>query len=129
LNKADLGEDESWRGRRCSANFLHYLQRHGGTRRSQSNVTFSVGPRLSGNWTVAINARHQACLERARDFLTAAQRAFEEKLSAEFIAEELRVALDAVGEIIGKADTEELLGVISAAFASANERERFSWRP
>jgi len=37
-------------------------------------------------------------------------------LSPEFIAEELRAALDAVGEVIGKADAEELLGAIFSRF-------------
>jgi tRNA modification GTPase len=72
------------------------------------------------DWTVAINARHQACLERARDFLAAAKSAFDEKLSPEFIAEELRAALDAVGEVIGKADVENCSASSSAASASAS---------
>lgn len=68
------------------------------------------------DWTIAINARHQACLERTRSFLDAARTAFDDRLSPEFIAEELRAALDAVGDIVGKADADELLGVIFGRF-------------
>ena len=39
-----------------------------------------------------------------------------QKAEAEFIAEELRAALDAIGEIVGKADTEDLLGAIFGRF-------------
>ena len=37
-------------------------------------------------------------------------------LSPEFVAEELRGALDAVGEVVGKADSEEVLGKIFGTF-------------
>ena len=70
----------------------------------------------TADWTCAINARHANCLERASDFLTAARRAFDEGLSPEFVAEDLRAAMDAVGDIVGRADTEELLGVIFSQF-------------
>ena len=65
---------------------------------------------------IAINARHQACLKSAALFADAARAAIGKKLSAEFIAVELRAALDAVGEVVGKADTEELLGRIFSTF-------------
>ena len=115
LNKADLGEDESWRG-------VDAVRISCTTSSGMEELCAAIechvfgGAAAQRDWTVAINARHQACLERARDFLAAAQRAFDEKVSPEFIAEELRAALDAVGEIIGKAETEELLGVIFSRF-------------
>ena len=65
---------------------------------------------------MAINARHHACLAKARDYSDAAQRALGEALSPEFVAEELRGALDAVGEVVGKADSEEILGKIFSTF-------------
>ena len=74
------------------------------------------GGAARSDWSVAINARHQACLETARGFLNAALGAFDQGLSPEFIAEELRAAMDAVGDIVGRADTEELLGVIFGQF-------------
>ena len=65
---------------------------------------------------VAINARHQACLQRAKKFLGAAGRNLQEGKSPEFISIELRGALDAVGEVVGKLDTEDLLGKIFSEF-------------
>ena len=40
----------------------------------------------------------------------------EQALSPEFIAIELRAALDAVGEVAGRLDAEELLGEIFSMF-------------
>ena len=70
----------------------------------------------SSDWTLAINARHAACLEDARRYLGAAIGAMDQGLSPEFIAEELRAAMNAVGDIVGRADPEELLGVIFSRF-------------
>jgi len=65
---------------------------------------------------VAINARHQAALHGARVLLEIAQRSLEEGKSPEFVSIELRGALDAVGEVVGKMDTEDLLGKIFSEF-------------
>ena len=70
----------------------------------------------SGNFAVAINARHQACLKTAAQFTQAARQALEEGLSPEFIALELRSALDAVGDVVGRVGTEDLLGKIFSTF-------------
>lgn len=64
----------------------------------------------------AINARHQACLQRARARLQEAEEKLRERVDPELIALPLREALDAVGEIVGTADTEEILGEIFATF-------------
>jgi tRNA modification GTPase len=68
------------------------------------------------DFTLAINARHQDCLKRAAQFCEATRAAMEEGLSPELIAVDLRDALDAIGEVVGKADTEELLGKIFSSF-------------
>ena len=65
---------------------------------------------------VAINARHQAALHEARLLLETAQESLEEGKSPEFVSIELRGALDAVGEVVGKMDTEDLLGRIFSEF-------------
>lgn len=63
---------------------------------------------------IAINARHQECLNRAAEAL--------QKLLAanhwdpELVSLDLRDALDALGDVTGKLDTEELLGVIFSKF-------------
>jgi len=63
---------------------------------------------------LAISARHLACLRRAHDGLLAALAEIHH--SPEYVAQGLHDALDAVGEILGLADSEEILGEIFAKF-------------
>ena len=63
---------------------------------------------------LAISARHLACLRRAQNGLLAALAEIHH--SPEYIAQGLHDALDAVGEILGLADSEEILGEIFAKF-------------
>ena len=65
---------------------------------------------------VAINARHQDCLEKARQSCAAARQMLEDFGEPEFVALHLREALDHVGDITGKTDVEEILGEIFASF-------------
>jgi tRNA modification GTPase len=65
---------------------------------------------------LAINARHQACLYRAKAGVEAATAELEANHSPEFAATGLHEALDAIGEILGLADTEEILGEIFSRF-------------
>jgi tRNA modification GTPase len=64
----------------------------------------------------AINARHQACLQHARDALGSALGELRAGRSPEFIAPGLHEALEAVGEILGVADAEEILGAVFSRF-------------
>ncbi len=65
---------------------------------------------------LAINARHQACLNRAHASLEEAASELSAGTPPEFAATGLRSALDAIGEILGVADTEEILGEIFQRF-------------
>jgi tRNA modification GTPase len=70
-----------------------------------------------GEHAVAINTRHKASLERARHGLLAALEALDHPSGeASLAAIDLREALDALGEIPGRVDTEDLLGVIFSTF-------------
>lgn len=64
----------------------------------------------------AINARHQNCLRRVREALGRALRDHEAGQPAEFVASSAREALEALGEMCGVADTEEILGEIFSRF-------------
>ena len=77
----------------------------------------------AGAWTsterdslAAINARHQACLSRAREALIAAEKALRDQIDPELVAVDLRGALAAIAEVTGVIDTEELLGKIFSTF-------------
>ena len=70
-----------------------------------------------GEHAVAINARHQASLVAARSALIAALDLLNDEANdPELAAIDLREALDALGEIPGRVDTEDLLGVIFSSF-------------
>lgn len=115
LNKIDLGEHPGWRG--VEGVRVSCLRGEG-----IESLADAIAARVTGgagthrDWSLAINARHADCLRRARDFAGAARGALTSGLSPEFVAEELRGALDAVGEIVGKADNEEILGKIFSTF-------------
>ena len=65
---------------------------------------------------MAVNSRHRACLETSRKELIKAKDALTEGVDSEFVSVDLRCALDSVGEIVGKADVEDLLGKIFGTF-------------
>jgi tRNA modification GTPase len=115
INKCDLGEHPSWHG-------IEGIRLSCRNEEGIDALSDAIFERLTGGeigWganLVAINARHRACLARAAGFLEKAIANLREGQSPEFLAADLRVALDAVGEIVGKVDTEDLLDVIFGAF-------------
>ena len=65
---------------------------------------------------VAINSRHQDALNRARATARLATEALLAGATLELVAMDLRIAANAVGEIVGKTTTEDLLDSIFSAF-------------
>jgi len=65
---------------------------------------------------VISNLRHKEALERAKASLQIARKSFDENMSFEFVALDVKKCLDAVGEIIGKIYTEEILNQIFSNF-------------
>ena len=118
LNKSDLGEHPSWSGYdgvRISC--LENADSAGIEPLAGAIFERAMGRGMtSGDFAVAINARHQACLRKAEHDVGAAGAAFADGLSAEFIALELRSALDAVGDVVGRVETEDLIGKIFSTF-------------
>jgi tRNA modification GTPase len=115
LNKADLGVHPEWQtviGIRFSCKEKSGLE----------DLNQAIWDRVMGGAVkvddvrVAINARHQACLQNAKQLLETGRRALEDAKSPEFVSIELREALDAIGEVVGKLDTEDLLGKIFSEF-------------
>ena len=115
LNKCDLGVHprwNEWNGVRFSC-----TERTGLEDLNQTIWDRVMGEKVQlADVRVAINARHQACLQIAKELLMAGGRSLQEGKSPEFVSIELRGALDAVGEVIGKIDTEDLLGRIFSEF-------------
>ncbi|MEW6376563.1 MAG: tRNA uridine-5-carboxymethylaminomethyl(34) synthesis GTPase MnmE [Thermodesulfobacteriota bacterium] len=65
---------------------------------------------------ILANVRHKTALSQAKDSLSNAVRGLEEGTSLEFIAFEIRSALEALGEVIGETTTEEVLNRIFEQF-------------
>jgi tRNA modification GTPase len=76
----------------------------------------AAGAGISTASLTAINARHQSCLKRARRDLGEARELIVAGESPEFVASGLHASLDAVGEVIGRTDIEEILGEIFSRF-------------
>jgi len=115
LNKCDLGLHESQRDVRAVR--ISCKTTEGLEALAEAIFTRVMGGHVNtGDFSAAINARHQVCLQKALQSSRDAGRAMREALSAEFISIELHSALDAVGEVVGKADSEELLGRIFSTF-------------
>jgi tRNA modification GTPase len=70
----------------------------------------------AGMLQVMINSRHQEALGRAREAMLRTIEAFCADASLELVALDLRIAVNAVGEIVGKTTTEDLLDSIFSQF-------------
>jgi len=65
---------------------------------------------------VMVNSRHQDALNRARAATLQTLAALEENQTLELVALDLRIAVNAVGEIVGQTTTEDLLDLIFSQF-------------
>ena len=65
---------------------------------------------------VMINSRHQDALRRAREATANTIASFVDSQALEIAAMELRIATDAIGEVVGKTSTEDLLDAIFSQF-------------
>ena len=114
LNKIDL-----WKGGEVPAGFvpLCCLDGRGLDKLVEAIVErIKIAPPASREEAVAINARHQDCLRRAKEAVDAARASLERGDAPEFTAVELRTALAAVGEITGGSDSDDVLGEIFRNF-------------
>jgi tRNA modification GTPase len=115
LNKTDLGVHPEWLkidGIRFSC-----TKRTGLQDLNQAIWEHVMGGAVKiADVRVAINARHQVALHDAKRLLRAGRECLKQGKPPELISIELRAALDAVGEVVGKMDTEDLLGKIFSEF-------------
>ncbi|MDB4459215.1 tRNA uridine-5-carboxymethylaminomethyl(34) synthesis GTPase MnmE [bacterium] len=74
------------------------------------------GHTKAGNLGIAINSRHQNALERAHEATNHTISCLESDQTLELAAMDLRIAVNAVGEIVGKTTTDDLLDSIFTQF-------------
>ncbi len=115
LNKSDLPRHPDWEGAEGIAVSCLEEESVAALREHLHRLVVS-GTGLASADLVSINTRHQRCLKRARADLAAAEGLLAAGESPEFAATELRSALDAVGEVVGRTDVEEILGEIFSRF-------------
>jgi tRNA modification GTPase len=80
------------------------------------NTLIHKGVRTSPDHLIVANIRHKQALAQAKDNLSNAIESLEEGRSLEFIAFEIRSALEALGELVGETATEEVLNRIFDQF-------------
>lgn len=115
LNKADLGIHSSW----DEVDGIRISCTQGSGVELLAEAIFEIAGRAGldfGSEMIAVNARHRDCLERTCRHSEKAAELLRGGESPEFVAIDLREALDAIGSIVGKADAEEVLGEIFTSF-------------
>jgi tRNA modification GTPase len=65
---------------------------------------------------IAINTRHEHALRRARETAATARDALQQSLPFDLVAPDLRLALQAIGEVTGHTSTEDLLDAVFSQF-------------
>ncbi len=118
LNKSDLEPHPDWLGGEATGIAVSCTTGEG-IDELRSHLLREITGSASGfdrGDLVSINTRHQHYLRSALDGLTAGQKQLTAEQSPEFVAFELREALDAIGAVVGKTDIEEILGSIFSTF-------------
>ena len=115
LNKIDLGLHSDW----VQQSGVRFSCLSGFGQSDLENAIWELITRQSGmtsDFRIAINTRHQNCLTQARKAVATAIAGLEEQKLIELVAIDVRTALNQVGEVVGKTDTDDLLDRIFSQF-------------
>jgi len=115
LNKRDLSENPAW----ATVPAIRISCRTGAgldELRERMHAALVTRHTLLARPVATVNARHHRLLDQAVAALDAAAEALRNGVSPEFVSIDLREALDFLGEIVGKVDTEQLLDRVFANF-------------
>ncbi len=114
INKSDLPEHGDWKNEKA---LRVSCVTGAGVDELQNEILAQIGKRnLQPENTLAINARHRDCLRRAIDASDRAIETMKNGLSIEFALVDLRAALNALGEILGLVDVEQILDSVFSQF-------------
>lgn len=114
VNKSDL-PSKDFNGHLTSPLFVSAKERTGldDLRRA---VVEQVGNGFKSQENYLVTLRHVEAMRRAEEALQKAQATLVQKLSGEFVAVDLRAALDELGEIVGQTTTDDILDKIFSTF-------------
>ena len=114
LNKSDLPEHPDWTG--SDALRISCVSENALAGLEEAMLARVSAQQWDAPSAVAINARHRDCLHRALLACDEGRSALTNNLPPELVAVDLRSALQAVGEVIGTADMEQILDALFATF-------------
>ncbi len=117
LNKCDLELHPDWQQAKAEGALCISCVKGEGIpqlEKSIESLFFTSG--VEEDSLAAINMRHRTAIERANQSLATAEESLQLGVSPEFVSLELRDALDSLGSITGKVDTEDILGSIFSQF-------------
>ena len=114
LNKADLTEHPDW----SDSPALRISCRTGQGREllERAIEQLFLHRQTETDSLAAINLRHRHALQNALEAVLRAREAITEGISPEFVSVDLREALEGVGEITGRIDTEDILDHVFSTF-------------
>lgn len=115
LNKCDLPAHPDW-GRETAAIRLSCAAGTGLLELEQTVEKLFLHDSGERDSLAAINTRHRHALQEALDYLSAARAALVAGESPELVDVDLRAALDSLGSITGRIDTEDILTRVFATF-------------
>jgi tRNA modification GTPase len=114
LNKSDLPEHTDWQA--IPAARISCLTGEG-IENLEEQILARLGlTKTEPESVLAINARHRDCLRRALDACQRATTALRGGLTPDCYAVDLKVALEAVGEVVGEVDHEQVLDSVFGQF-------------
>lgn len=116
LNKGDLGIHPGWSEERDAVAFSCVDGSGTETLRDAIRRVVLGGGGFTAEHPLAINARHQHCFEKAQAHLKAGMEELRAGAAPEWVALNLREALQAFGEVVGRTDIEEILDVVFSSF-------------
>jgi tRNA modification GTPase len=114
LNKNDLPEHNDWKA--VPALRLSCITGDGLPELQKEILARIRQQYLRPESAIAINTRHRDCLRRALECCDLARTALADGLSGEYVAVDLDQALQAVGEVIGVVDVEQILDSVFSQF-------------
>jgi len=114
VNKNDLPEHPDWTN--CTALRISCVTENG-LRGLEDEILARIAKQhIRAESALAINTRHRDCLRRALEACQRTRAAFDHEISPEFLILDLSVALDAIGEIVGQIETEDILDSVFRQF-------------
>jgi tRNA modification GTPase len=82
----------------------------------RAHLIAALGYHPEGTGAISARRRHLDALQRARQHLYRACAEFDDHSGAELVAEELKLAHEAVGEVTGRFSSDDLLGRVFSTF-------------